>query len=79
MKYVKCLLAGLLALIIVPVLLIVCVVVGMVIYTMVHPTQADGQIGWDPVSLWRMNPIAWFIPALSFCAGFIWQYRRLAK
>ena len=80
MKYMKCMLVGLLlALIAVPVFSIGCLVVGIVIYTMVHPTQADGQIGWDPISLWRMNPIAWFIPAISFCAGFIWQYRRLAR
>jgi uncharacterized BrkB/YihY/UPF0761 family membrane protein len=79
MIYVKSILAGLLALIVVPVCLLVIVVVGTVIYAVVHPTPGEGAIGWDPISLWRASPIVWFIPVLIFFMGFIWEYRRLPK
>ena len=79
MIYVKSVLAGLIALIVVPIFLIGVLVAGMLIYTFVHPTQGEGSIGWDPISLYRMNPIAWFIPVLIFLTGFIWEYRRLTK
>ena len=79
MIYVKSILAGLLALIVVPVCLLVIVVVGMLTYTVVHRTPGEGSIGWDPISLIRMNPMFWSIPLLIFFIGFIWEYRRLAK
>lgn len=79
MIYVKSVLAGLLALIVVPVCLLVIVVGGMVIYTLVHPTPGEGSIGWDPISIFRMNPMFWSVPVFIFFTGFIWEYRRLAK
>ncbi|MGO9865399.1 MAG: hypothetical protein ACLPLR_17465 [Terriglobales bacterium] len=79
MIYVKTILAGLLALIVVPACLLVMVVAGTVIYASVHRTSGEGSIGWDPISLWRAGPIVWFIPVLIFLIGFIWEYRRLAK
>jgi uncharacterized BrkB/YihY/UPF0761 family membrane protein len=79
MIYVKSILVGLLALMLVPVCLLAIVVVGMVIYTSVHPPSGEGAIGWDPISLWRASPMVWFIPVLIFFMGFIWEYRRLAK
>ena len=79
MIYVKSILAGLVALIVVPVCLLVIVVVGMLIYALVHSTPGEGSIGWDPISLIRMNPMFWSIPLLIFLNGFIWEYRRLAK
>ncbi len=80
MIYVKSILAGLLALILVPVCLLVIVVVGMVIYTLAHPTSGKGSVGWDPIGLWvHMNPMLWSIPLLIFFIGFIWEYRRLAR
>jgi len=79
MIYVKSILAGLLALIVVPVCLLVIVVVGMVIYALVHPTSVEGSIGWDPISLVGMNPMFWSVPVFIFFTGFIWEYRRLAK
>ncbi|MGO9404633.1 MAG: hypothetical protein ACLPVW_14315 [Terriglobales bacterium] len=75
----KSILAGLLALIVVPVCLLVIVVVGTLTYALVHPTPGEGSIGWDPISLWRTDPIVWFTPVLTFLIGFIWEYRRLAK
>jgi uncharacterized BrkB/YihY/UPF0761 family membrane protein len=78
MIYVKSILVGLLALIAVPVCLLVIVVVGIVIYSVVHPTPGEGAIGWDLISLIRMNPMLWSVPVSIFLAGFIWEYRRLA-
>jgi uncharacterized BrkB/YihY/UPF0761 family membrane protein len=79
MIYVKSVLAGLLALIVVPICVLVILVAAIVIYNLVHPASGEGSIGWDPISLWRANPIVWFIPVLIFLMGFIWEYRRLAK
>jgi len=79
MIYVKSILAGLLALIVVPVCLLVIVVLGMVIYALVHSTPGEGSIGWDPISLIRTNPMLWSVPVFIFFVGFIWEYRRLAK
>jgi uncharacterized BrkB/YihY/UPF0761 family membrane protein len=79
MIYVKSIVAGLLALIVVPVCLLVIVVVGTVIDALVHPTPGEGSVGWDPISLIRMNPMLWSIPLLIFFIGFIWEHRRLAK
>jgi uncharacterized BrkB/YihY/UPF0761 family membrane protein len=79
MIYVKSILAGLLALVVIPVCLLVMVVVGMMIYTLAHSTLGEGSIGWDPISLIRMNPIFWPVPVFIFFTGFIWEYRRLAK
>lgn len=79
MIYVKSILAGLLALIVVPVCLLVIAVAGTVIYALVHPTPGEGSIGLDPISLTHQNPIAWFLLPLVFFASFIWEYQRLAK
>jgi uncharacterized BrkB/YihY/UPF0761 family membrane protein len=81
MIYLKSILAGLLALVVVPLCLLLTVVVGLVIYALVHPTPpGEGSVGWDPISLWvHMNPMRWSIPLLLFFIGFIWEYRRLAK
>ena len=51
----------------------------MVIHALVHPTPGEGSIGWDPISLIRMNPMLWFVPVVIFLTGFISEYRRLAK
>ena len=66
MIYVKSILAGLLALIVVPVCLLVIVVAGTVIYALVHPTPGEGSIGLDPISLIRQNPIALVPSAAHF-------------
>jgi uncharacterized membrane protein YjgN (DUF898 family) len=79
MVYLKSIVAGLLALIVVPVCLLVIMVVGMVIYAVVHPTAGEGSIGWDPISLARMSPMLWSIPVVVFFTGFMWEYRRIAK
>jgi uncharacterized BrkB/YihY/UPF0761 family membrane protein len=79
MVYVRSILAGLLALLVVPLCLLVIVMAGLVIYALIHPTPGEGSIGWDPVSLIRMNPGLWSVPVFIFFTGFIWEYRRLSK
>ena len=79
MIYLKSIGAGLVGLIVVPIFLIGCLMVGMVVHTWLHPTQTEGSVGWDPISLWRMNPIVWLIPVLIFLAAFVWEYRRAAR
>ena len=66
MIYVKSILAGLLALISGSCVLLVIVVVGTFTYALVHPTPGEGSIGWDPISLWRTDPIVLFTPVLTF-------------
>ena len=81
MLYVKSVLAGLIALIVVPIGVLVIAVVAIVIYSLVHPPSGEGSIGWDPISLWwgLNHPVVWFIPVLIFLAGSLWEYRRLTK
>lgn len=79
MIYLKSVLVGLLALIVVPICALVIFVVSIVIYTSVHPPSGEGQIAWDPVSLFRINPAILLVPVLCFFAGFLWEYRRLTR
>lgn len=79
MIYVKCVRAGLLALILVPILFVGLLLVGMIIFTMIHPAPGEGSIGWDPISLYRSNPFVWCIPVLIFLGGFMWEFRRLTN
>ena len=79
MIYVKSLLVGLLAVLGATFLLLVAAVAGIVAYNAIHPPSGEEQIGWDPISLTRQNPIVWLIVALIFCAGFFWEYKRLAR
>ena len=76
MIYLKSVLAGLVALIVIPILLIGLFVVGMFLYTLIHPAHGEGSIGWDHVSIYRTSLLVWSIPLLIFLAGFFWEYRR---
>jgi uncharacterized BrkB/YihY/UPF0761 family membrane protein len=79
MIYIKSLLAGLLAVLVACISLPVLAVIGLIVYNMIHRSQEEGSIGWDPVSMVRISPMICFIAALIFCAGFLWEYRRLAR
>lgn len=79
MIYLKSAIAGLVALVVIPMLLIGLLVGGAFIYFATHPPKGEGSIGWDPISLYHAQPYVWCIPLLSFLAGFIWEYRRLLK
>lgn len=77
MIYIKSLLAGLLAVLVACISVPVIAVIGLIVYSMIHRSQEEGSIGWDPISLVKMSPMIWFIAALIFCAGFLWEFRRL--
>ncbi len=75
MIYVKSVLAGFLALVIV---FIVLPIVGMILYGFTHTQPDGGSIGWDPISMVKQSP---FLPSavavVVFVAGFFWEFRRL--
>ena len=73
MILVKSIMAGLLALVAALVILLMLVMFGLFVYATFHRTE--GAVGWDPVSL--KSPITLVVAALIFCAGFVWEYRRL--
>jgi hypothetical protein len=80
MRYGKCLLAGVLVVAAASVLSPILVLIGLAIYNMVHSTPSDMAIGWNPVSLIKQPSV--FLVALvlgCFLAGFLWEYRRLAR
>ena len=79
MIYVKSLLVGLLAVPVACFSLVIVVVLGLFAYAIIHRSSEEGAIGWDPVSLVRTTPMIWRIAALVFCAGFVWEYRGLAR
>jgi hypothetical protein len=73
MIYVKCTLAGLLAVLAAAILLVIVVVVGISITS--RSSQA-GSVGWDPISLAR--PLPWLVALLGiFLVGFFWEFYRV--
>ena len=75
MIYVKCTLAGLLAVLGAAILLIIVVVVGISILSRSQSSQA-GSVGWDPISLAR--PFTWLVVVVGiFMVGFFWEFFRL--
>ena len=73
MVLVKSALAGLVALILAFAVLLMLVMFGLFIYSTFH--QTEGSVGWDPISL--KSPIIIVVAILIFCAGFLWEFRRL--
>jgi hypothetical protein len=57
MIYLKSVLVGLLALIVVPVCLLVILMSVTLIYALVHPTSGEGSIGWDRFDLDNPPPV----------------------
>jgi len=73
MIYVKCTLAGLLAVLAAAILLVIVVMVGISIAS--RPSDA-GSVGWDPISLAR--PLTWLVALLGiFLVGFFWEFCRV--
>jgi len=67
----KCILAGLLAIVIVAILLVV-----VMVSVLPRPDQGTA-VGIDPVSIMRSRPIsALMVISLSFACGFLWEYGR---
>ncbi|HEY4933413.1 MAG TPA: hypothetical protein VII23_17760 [Terriglobales bacterium] len=89
MKYLKRVLAGIAALILVLVLIpITALLVALVYSAIANPPQTGGAVGWDPLSLLHQIPIIGLLPGwtplivpvlLVFTAGFYWQFRRDAR
>ncbi len=80
MIYVKSLLAGLLAVVASSAALLILATIAIFLYVVIHPAPDGTSVGWDPISLTRRPPILLIaIIVTCFCAGFLWEYRRLAK
>ncbi len=77
MIYIKSLLAGLVAVLAACISVPIIAVIGVIVYGMIHRSQEEGSIGWDLISLVKTVPMIWFIAALIFCAGFLWEFHRL--
>ena len=76
MIYVKCTLAGLLAVLAAAILLVIVVVVGISIASRSLQSSQSGSIGWDPISLAR--PFTWLVVVLViFLIGFFWEFYRV--
>jgi uncharacterized BrkB/YihY/UPF0761 family membrane protein len=75
MIYVKCALAGLLAVLAAAMLLAIVVVVGISIASSSLQSSQAGSVGWDPISLAR--PFTWLVVLGIFLVGFFWEFRRV--
>ena len=80
MVYVKSVLAGLLAAVAVTIVLPILVIIGIVLYSAIHPPPEGMSVGWDPISLVHRPPlpIVAFI-VLVFASGFFREFRRLTR
>jgi uncharacterized BrkB/YihY/UPF0761 family membrane protein len=75
MIYLKSIMAGVVA----ALSLMVLLFVGIVIRLWVSASKEQGAkaIGWDPISLIRPGPL--LIILVVFVAGFLWEFRRVAR
>jgi len=76
MRYLKCTLAGLVAVIAVAV---ISPFIMLPIASYLHRDQLhEGEaIGWDPVRLLRTSWVPWVILLIAFAFGFYLQFRRI--
>jgi len=80
MVFLKSILAGLLALVLAVILLVVgAAVIGI----MLSKGQDGAAIGFDPISMARSFPLLWVIALCAtvgvFALGFYWEYRRAGR
>jgi F0F1-type ATP synthase membrane subunit c/vacuolar-type H+-ATPase subunit K len=71
--YLKCIIAGGIAVIASAIAVSAVAVVGIV--WMSRRPEEGTSYGWDPVAFAR-TPLAWTIFLLVFAAGFYWQFHR---
>jgi len=77
--YIKSVLAGLLAVIAAPIALPILCIIGTIVYGVIHPPPEGTAVGWAPISLAKQPlPIVALIVVI-FAAGFVWEFRRLAR
>ena len=74
MIYIKSFIAGIAAIGVAIVVTILAA--GAYIYFLSKPAQ-HGAIGWDPTAV--SKPLAWMVGAAIFAAGFVWEFRHVAK
>jgi hypothetical protein len=75
--YLKSVLAGLAAVVIAELVLIVAGITALIVNASRQPSGSEGGIGWDPLSFAR-TPAGWMILVVAFVAGFWWEHQRLA-
>jgi hypothetical protein len=76
MIYLKCTIAGFLAVLIAAILMVVMVVVVVVCVSIASRSSQTGSVGWDPISLAR--PWKWLVATLGiFLIGFFWEFFRV--
>jgi len=69
MVYIKSIIAGVLALLLVPVLVATIIFVAVSVLGL-----GIDMVRWHPES-----PVFWLLAVIIFGAGFLWEYRRLSK
>jgi hypothetical protein len=73
MIYVKCTLAGVVAVLAAAILLVVVAAVGI---SIASRSSEAGSVGWDPISLAR--PFTWLVVVVCiFLVGFFWEFYRV--
>jgi hypothetical protein len=73
MTYLKCTLAGVLAVFAATFLTVVAVMVSL--FSMASHSSRTESIGWDPISLAR--PFTGLVALTIFLVGFFWEFYRL--
>jgi hypothetical protein len=74
--YLKCTLAGLLAVLAAVILTVIVVAVGLSIASHASQSSQTGAVGWDPISLGK--PFTWLLAGLGiFLVGFFWEFFRV--
>jgi hypothetical protein len=76
MLYLKCVIAGIAALVIAAVVL---PVMGILLFSLIVRPPAGEAIAFDVVSIAKSSPTVWLIALIVFAAGFYWEFRRLTK
>jgi len=72
MIFLKSMLAGVLAVFVSTLLVLLCVSVHLAL--VYKPQRQSGTVAWDPISITR--PSFWLLTLVVFLAGFLWELRR---
>jgi hypothetical protein len=83
MRQFRCLLAGLAGAMIAILAMVGALVISFVVISLRISTSQGGEIGWDPVSLWRQQPLIAILGVLLITGiiawGFLFGYRLQAR
>jgi hypothetical protein len=75
MIYLKTAIAGIIAVV---VFIILFPLIGIPIYRLATQPKPNMVVGWDPIAAAR-SPVTWVAIFVVFCAGGLWELRRLTK